>query len=258
MLARWLAVMAKKIVPWRKEEMLDGDGNSHGGSLAAFAQSLKQGNCGAGMQRALAIGAAGVFVGRVETAPPLPFSAVLLAGGKSSRMGRDKAGLIIDGQPLWQRQLETLRAVGPRELFISGRFDGPYAQAGVEIVQDATPGLGPIAGIAAALHRATSPLLLVLAIDLPEIGAEFLTRMVEQARRSNAGVVPWIDRHFEALAAVYPRAALPLIVECLGGNDRSMQRFMRCACEAGLLTALPIAADHLSTFRNLNRPEDLQ
>jgi len=173
-------------------------------------------------------------------------------------MGWDKAGLLIDGEPLWRRQLGTLSATQPSELFISGRSDGPYAASGVEIVRDATPGLGPLAGIAAALRRATSPLLLVLAIDMPAIDSGFLVRLLKQSRPSGTGAVPWINEHFEPLAAVYPRAVLPLLEECLASGDRSMQHFARRACEADLLKALPIAAAHLSTFRNLNRPEDLQ
>src|SRR5438067_5066315 len=92
------------------------------------------------------------------------FAAVLLAGGKSSRMGRDKASVVIDGQPLWQRQLATLRATHPCELYISGKVDGPYADSGVELVIDSSPGHGPLAGLEAALLRTHQPLLLVLAI----------------------------------------------------------------------------------------------
>jgi molybdopterin-guanine dinucleotide biosynthesis protein A len=84
-----------------------------------------------------------------------PFTAVLLAGGKSTRMGRDKAGVLLHGQPLWQRQLATLRAVQPAELFISGKADAAYAGAGVEIVADNFPGLGPLSGLEATLRRAT-------------------------------------------------------------------------------------------------------
>ena len=187
-----------------------------------------------------------------------PFSAVLLAGGRSTRMGRDKAALMIEGQPLWQRQLATLRALGPHELFISGKSDGPYAQAGVEICPDDVPGLGPLAGITVALRHAVTPFVLVLAVDLPDVSIEFLSKMLEETRHLKTGVVPSIDRHFEALAAVYPRTALPLAEECLRGEDRSMQRFARRCCEAGLLTPLPIAAAHLATFRNLNFPKDLE
>src|SRR5688500_16588132 len=93
------------------------------------------------------------------------FAAVLLAGGRSTRMGFDKATLVIDGQPLWQRQLATLRALHPHELFISGRLDGPYGGAGVEIIEDDVADLGPLGGIASILRRAESELVLILAID---------------------------------------------------------------------------------------------
>jgi molybdenum cofactor guanylyltransferase len=190
--------------------------------------------------------------------PPLPpFAAVLLAGGLSTRMGRDKAGLVIDGQPLWQRQLGELRLLNPAELFISGRPDGPYAGAGVEIVMDAVPGLGPLAGIAAALQRTTAPLLLVLAIDLPDASATFLGRLVAEARLHGSGMVPQRDGWFEPLAAVYPRAALPLATETLHGDDRSMQTFVRRLIAAGLVAAFPITGGDLARFRNLNESADL-
>ena len=80
-------------------------------------------------------------------------AAVLLAGGKSSRMGRDKSALIVNGEPLWQRQLAVLRATEPAELFISGMRDGPYADCGVEILADGIPNCGPLGGIATALRR---------------------------------------------------------------------------------------------------------
>ena len=191
----------------------------------------------------------------VDTAPPPPFTAVLLAGGESTRMGRDKAGVLIDGQPLWQRQLATLRAVHPHELFISGKADGPYADAGVEILADSVPGLGPLAGVEAALRRASHPLVLVLAIDLPAMTADFLSGLVRES--AAAGCVARDDRWFEPLAAVYPRACLPLAESCLRDADRSMQRFVRLAVEGGLLGLHDLRPGERALFKNLNQPGDL-
>jgi molybdopterin-guanine dinucleotide biosynthesis protein A len=181
------------------------------------------------------------------------FAAVLLAGGRSSRMGRDKATLVIDGQPLWQRQLATLRALQPCELLISGRRDGPYAGAGIEIIEDAIPGLGPLAGIAAALRRADSPRVLVLAIDLPAMTADFLATLLQNSRPT----VPQSARYFEPLAAVFPKAALPIAEEFLCEKDRSMQRFVRRLVEVGLACARAIDADESVLFQNVNAPGDL-
>ena len=197
------------------------------------------------------------FVPFVDTSPLPPFTAVLLAGGKSTRMGRDKAGVLIDGQPLWQRQLATLRAVHPHELFVSGKPDGPYAGAGVEILPDNFPGLGPLAGLEAALRRASHPLVLVLAIDLPAMTADFLSSLVRHAAASATGCLPRADRWFEPLAAVYPRACLPLAEACLRDADRSMQRFVRLAVEQGFMGVRELPDGERALFKNLNEPGDL-
>jgi len=182
-----------------------------------------------------------------------PFTAVLLAGGQSTRMGRDKAGVLFRGVPLWQHQLATLRAVQPAELLISGRADGPYAGAGVKILPDNFPGLGPLAGLEAALRRARHPLVLVLAIDLPAMTPDFLASLL----RGGTGCVPRAEGWCEPLAAVYPRTCRPLVGECLHADDRSMQRFVRVAAEAGLLTFRNLDPAERPLFHNANRPGDL-
>ncbi len=117
-------------------------------------------------------------------------AAVLLAGGESSRMGRDKSALPVNGEPLWQRQLAVLRATEPAELFISGKSDGPYAGCGVEILPDEFPGCGPLGGIATALRRCKSDRLLVLAVDMPAMTAAFLRTLLEQSQRTGMGIIP--------------------------------------------------------------------
>ncbi len=181
------------------------------------------------------------------------FAAVLLAGGRSTRMGRDKATLLIDGQQLWQRQLDKLRALRPRELFISGRRDGPYAGAGCEIIEDAVPDLGPLGGVAAALSRAESPLVLVLAVDLPAMTVEFLSDLL----RAGRSVVPQNADYFEPLAAVYPASALPIAAALLEQADRSMQRFVRRLIADDLTVNRPLTATDQRLFQNVNQVRDL-
>ena len=194
----------------------------------------------------------------MSPASPLPpLAAALLAGGSSTRMGRDKACIMVGGQPLWQLQLAKLRALEPAELFISGRPDGPYTDSGIEIVPDAERDLGPLAGFAALLRRATSPLVLVLAIDLPALSADFLSVLATRSRRSGAGLVPQNESWFEPLAAIYPRAALPLVEQFLREADRSLQRVVRELITAGLASALPLTAAQVVQFRNVNTPGDL-
>lgn len=183
---------------------------------------------------------------------------MLLAGGKSTRMGRDKAGVEWAGEPLWQRQLATLAALHPRELFISGKSDGPYAGSGTEVIPDLHPGCGPLSGLEAACWRLQTPLLGVLAIDLPRMNSAFLDRLVKIALQDGRGVVPLHGEYFEPLAAVYPRAMLKLIGEHLRQSDHSLQRLIQRAVELDLLVPYEMTAEDRLLFRNVNTPDDLQ
>ncbi|MEQ1854155.1 MAG: molybdenum cofactor guanylyltransferase, partial [Chthoniobacteraceae bacterium] len=144
-------------------------------------------------------------------------SAVLLAGGRSSRMGRDKPGLIFDGKPLWRHQLATLRATQPAELFISGAADGCYADAGIPVIPDDAPGLGPLGGIATALRRCTGEPLLVLAVDMPMMTPDFLRSLLDESRRTGKGVIPVVLARGLA-AAPWTRQRSPNLVATLGDS----------------------------------------
>ena len=191
-------------------------------------------------------------------------AAVLLAGGKSSRMGRDKSALPVDGEPLWQRQLATLRATDPAELFISGKSDGPYAKAGVEILADEFPDCGPLGGIATALRRCKSERLLVLAVDMPAMTAGFLRTLVEESQRTGKGVVPSVAAdgmrraNLEPLAAVYPRTALAVADECLRVGEFKLEGFIRKLEASRLVSVSAVAEKDFALFMNWNEPEDLR
>lgn len=182
------------------------------------------------------------------------FSAVLLAGGNSSRMGSDKALLPLgDGRLLWQRQLQMLQSLGPRELFVSGPFR-PGFPAGVEFLADERPGLGPLGGLAAALKASSTPLLLLLAVDLPSMTAAFLAGLLLQCRREQGLVLR--DKYFEPLAAVYPRAALAVAVERRAGPDLSMQGLVAELIAKDLVRTRMLSPEEKPLFRNWNTPED--
>src|SRR5437588_5832058 len=134
----------------------------------------------------------------------MKLSAVLLAGGKSRRMGRDKSAILFRDSPLWQRQLDILRNLEPKELFVSAQTDPPWRPVDVEFVADAQPSRGPLSGIAAALPCAASGHLLALAIDMPFMTDDYL-RELFQGTGPHRGIVPMIDNRAEPLAAIYPR-----------------------------------------------------
>lgn len=165
-------------------------------------------------------------------------------------MGRDKALLQIDGVALWQRQVETLRQLNPEQLMISGR-----AQAGCETVLDEFENAGPLAGVAAALRDCVAPRLVVLAVDLPRMTAEFLRALLKC--EETAGVVPRGPEFFEPLAAVYSLGCTPLAEAALRCGDFSMQNFVAAAVAQKLVVARSIAPEEAPLFENWNSPENL-
>jgi molybdopterin-guanine dinucleotide biosynthesis protein A len=182
-------------------------------------------------------------------------SAVLLAGGKSSRMGHDKASLEIAGQPLWRRQIETLRALTPEQLMISGPPREAWRE--FEIVADVIAGAGPLAGVATALRKCSSSHLVVLAVDLPAMSADFLRSLLVRCNEDQ-GVVPRSSHGFEPLAAVYPVRCVALAATNLMSRDFSMESFVRGALRKNLVRAHTISPLEEHLFANLNTPTDYE
>ena len=187
--------------------------------------------------------------------PNLPLSAVVLAAGRSSRMGRDKALLEAGGIPLWQRQREVLADAGAKEIFLSARPDQSWtreAKGYTAVVHDRLPGCGPIVGITAALERATLPLLAVLAIDLPAITSEWFQTLLGDCEKGR-GVVGRRGDFFEPLAAIYPREAMSLFWEAIARNEYSLQALVARAVEEQLMRGREIRSDEEQLFANWNR-----
>lgn len=186
------------------------------------------------------------------------FSAALLAGGRSTRMGRDKAFLGFGDplQPLWERQLLLLGSLRPEQLLVSHNADQEFAVPhGVEKVVDARGDCGPLGGLASCLRRARCTRLLVLAVDLPYVTKEFLESLLAAA--TGVVVQDATFGRYEPVVAVYTHDCLAIAEDHLRRGDLAMQSFITACVEAGLLQARALGDDERGMLRNLNRPEDL-
>lgn len=134
-------------------------------------------------------------------------SGAVLVGGKSRRMGRDKALLAVGGQPLLQRVVEALREVTD-ELLLVGVGAERYAWLGGRAVDDLVPGGGPLAGIYTALSVARHSHCLVVACDMPFLNTDLLRYMRQQAMGWDAVVPRLRGWWLEPLHAVYARSCL--------------------------------------------------
>jgi len=184
------------------------------------------------------------------------FSAVILAGGKSSRMGRDKAWLEIEGLPLLARQIKLARELGAVEIFISGRPENDYSEFVCPVLQDKFAGAGPLAGIERALAAATSSLLLVLAVDLPALQVNFFQQLAA-ACSDHYGAIPTLAGRIEPLAAFYPKSARLLAASLLCGRENAVATFAQYCVRSGLAQFVAQPPGAASYFMNWNSPSDL-
>jgi molybdopterin-guanine dinucleotide biosynthesis protein A len=182
-------------------------------------------------------------------------SAVLLAGGQSLRMGKDKATLTFRGKPLWQVQLNTFQNLRPDEIFISARSDPSWRPAELQFVPDEPPSRGPLSGVAAALGHIATGHLLVLAIDMPLMTAEYLRSLCDQIE-SERGVLPLIDGRAEPLAAIYPKSGHIDFLTALSGTEFSLQSVTKKLTGSGKLRPIPVIKKHEELFRSFNQPAD--
>lgn len=185
----------------------------------------------------------------------LPWRGAVLAGGASLRMGRDKATLLVDGEPLWRRQVRVLREAGADSTALVRSPGQPALDSTMPPLRDTVLNAGPLAGLHAALSAEGAPLVAVLAVDMPRIDAAWFRWLLESCAE-NRGAVAHHASGTEPLAAFYPRAALPQIVRQLARGDYALSLLVASLTAEGYVAAVPLPAKRLPCLANWNFPGD--
>lgn len=183
-------------------------------------------------------------------------SAVLLAGGASRRMHKDKAKLVIRNKPLWQIQLDLLQKLKPAEIFVSARTDPSWRPHHVQFVADDPPSRGPLSGLTATLARIQSNHLLALAIDMPFMYEGHLRALCMQIHPA-CGVLPMVGGRVEPVAAIYPVEARIEFIKALSGTNFSLQTLTNRLVKMGRLHVVQVSKREQRFYWNLNEPGDL-
>jgi molybdopterin-guanine dinucleotide biosynthesis protein A len=181
---------------------------------------------------------------------------LLLAGGRSRRMDRDKAGLDWHGRTLGEHQAATLAASGAWPLLLSCRADQTWDPAGFTRIEDRDDQDGAVGALVGAIESADTPVVTVLAVDLPLMPADWLGALTGRARENGVSVVPVQDGRFEPLAAAWHCSALPALEAALAAN-RSLQSACAALQAEGRLQPHVISAEEAKLLTNVNTPEDL-
>lgn len=182
----------------------------------------------------------------------------ILAGGESSRMGRDKALLELEGAPLILRVARLLETVVGAPTVVGYREE--FRALGLRTIADDAPGAGPLGGIATALRTAHAPWSLIVACDLPYLTQAWLEFLAKRALESRADVVmPMNERGAEPLCAVYSKRAEGVIREALAHGTRKITDALDGARVETIEPREWKAFDSEGfLFKNMNSPPDYE
>jgi molybdopterin-guanine dinucleotide biosynthesis protein A len=182
-------------------------------------------------------------------------TAVILAGGDSTRMGQDKASLPLHGRTLLQHVTESVAQVFP-QVIVSVR----QPRAGLDLPQvcDALPDGGPLAGLAAALESIETPWLFAVGCDMPFVSSAVIEALARQ-RAGHQAVVPLVQGYPQPLAAFYARECIEAIRDIqTGGGKRSLRALLErldvCYVDEAQLREFD---PQLRSFFDLDTPADV-
>jgi molybdopterin-guanine dinucleotide biosynthesis protein A len=175
---------------------------------------------------------------------------VVLTGGKSRRMGRDKALLSIAGAPMAVRVVRALEEAGARSVVCVGGDSAALAALGLETIEDDYPDGGPLGGLVSGLSHTDGPVALVTPCDLLAPDAAAFRVLVATLMQSDALIaVPIVDGAWRPLPAAFRAAARPLLLDAFEAGERAVHR---------AIERLAFVAADVGPLTDADTPEDLQ
>lgn len=184
-------------------------------------------------------------------------SGFVTAGGRSSRMGTDKAWLEMGGQVMIERVIAALTPVTSSVSIIAN--DPQYARLGLQVFGDTNAGVGPLEAIRTALANSSTDRVVLAGCDLPFVTSELFSFLLDLEGTHQAVVPLSCDGLLEPLCAVYPREALAAVTELIASGVRKVSRLF------DRVPARFVAYDEISHlreaelfFENINTPEEYE
>lgn len=185
---------------------------------------------------------------------PLPVTGLVLAGGKSERMGRPKAFLPFQGTSMIEHVLGIMRGLF-NEIFLVANEPAEFETLGVDVVKDILPYRGPLGGILSGLLVSSNPHAFVIACDMPLMQKRMM-REIASRRHGNDVVVLAHHQGIEPLVGVYSKNCIKQLEESLFAGDVSVQDFL-----GGLKAEIfqykdEASKDILPPYFNIDTPQD--
>ena len=182
-------------------------------------------------------------------------SAAVMAGGKSRRMGQDKAWIELEGRPIVARVIDVLREVADEVLIVAN--DPRFAELGLRVVPDRFPEGGALGGIATGVGAAGHDRVLIAACDMPFLRADVWRLLIARAEDADA-VVPKVGGEYETLHALYTKTCLgPMERALASGRMRVISFFPDVRVREVGEAELRVLDPDLRSLTNVNTPEEL-
>jgi len=182
-------------------------------------------------------------------------TAAIMAGGKSRRMGQDKAWIDVRGEPLIRRVSAVLASVADEVIVVAN--DERYAALGLRVVPDRFPDGGALGGIATGVGAAAHDTVLVAACDMPFLDPAVWRLLVGRAGDADV-VIPVLGEQPETLHAIYTKACLPAMERALAaGRMRVISFFDEVRVDRVGEDLIRTIDPTLRAFTNVNTPEEL-
>ena len=184
----------------------------------------------------------------------MTFAGAVLAGGRSSRMGRNKALLRLAGEPLWRHQQRVLKEAGANPIWI---VQAPGQRALTRsVIRDTVRDAGPLAGLHASLVHCDHGHVAVLAVDLPFIDQAWWVRLAKLCS-PGIGVVARTRAGYEPLAAIYPCEGRAEAAMRLAKGEFALQKFVTALVRSRRLRVLHLQSADRWHLANWNMPCDV-
>ncbi|MFD2446837.1 molybdenum cofactor guanylyltransferase [Bacillus sp. CGMCC 1.16607] len=181
----------------------------------------------------------------------LNVTGIILAGGKSSRMGTNKALLRIDHTTVIEKIVEEMKAVTTELIVVTNHFED-YEFLGLPLVADLRKNMGPLAGLEAGLMASSNENNLIIACDMPFVSQTLAKTLIQHLEHFDA-VVPRIEGKLNPLFAAYRKSCLEEIQHSLDDNQLKMRSFL----DRIKLKIIDDESLQMALF-NMNTPEEYE
>ncbi len=182
---------------------------------------------------------------------------VILAGGASRRMGRDKAFVEYDGTPMIERTLAVAQKLSQNITIISNKPDC-FKKFGESVYPDTIPGMGPLSGLYTGFKVTDAKELLLVACDMPLVSEKVMAFILSCRDRPGDAVIPFVEGREQGLFGIYRVSAIAKFRERIEKTEIQFNEF-RMGLEKSYITENEFknVEPGLGSFMNVNRPEDL-